>query len=100
MELVIVEPAEGRSTLAGVAQRAYLPNATRLHIAEGDETGVAWADGKTTRGGPTAYVCFEGLCKAPTSDPGELELQLAEVPKLTAPPIERPADEATRPRPK
>ena len=99
MELVVVSPGDGGAALRQVASRAYLPNASRLLLGEGASTGVPWAEGKAARDGATAWVCFEGLCKAPTTDVDVLRGQLAEAVRLEAAALTVPARKARVPPP-
>jgi hypothetical protein len=75
MEIAIVVP-DGTSPAALLAQlrTRFVPNRALVIIAEADAAGVAdlvpWLEGKTAIDGvPTAYVCEEGVCELPTTDP-------------------------------
>ncbi len=83
MEVAVVGGGPLTAALAGV----WTPNAvTWTH--EGSPVEVPWLEGKTPQGGrPTAYVCHEGLCKAPTSDVDVFRALLQEQPSLSASPL-------------
>jgi uncharacterized protein YyaL (SSP411 family) len=89
-EIVVVVP-DGRGALATAARplldslaRVFAPNSVLVVATEADFSGglgkeVAWATGKTLRGGrTTAYVCERGACKLPTNDTNVFVQQLAE----------------------
>jgi uncharacterized protein len=63
------------SPLARVVRGAFRPH---LVVAGGEPDGVPLMAGRpAVDGGPTAYVCESFTCKAPVTDPGELEALLA-----------------------
>lgn len=81
-EVVIVVP-EGADAQAGkmreVLRTTYLPNRVRLWVDLGERDLDDWAElaplaeaREPVDGQPTAYVCFEGACQQPTTDPEEL----------------------------
>jgi uncharacterized protein YyaL (SSP411 family) len=89
-EIVVVVP-EGRGALESKArpllemlQRRFVPNSTLVVATEAELNGavgaaVPWAKDKVLRAGKaTAYVCEQGTCKLPTSDPAVFATQLAE----------------------
>jgi uncharacterized protein YyaL (SSP411 family) len=90
-ELIIVTP-EGKTNDAErfirEFRRSYLPNKVLMVVGEGEELRT---HGKTLplvrgkramKGRTTAYVCEEGLCRLPTSDPNLFAGQIAVVEAL------------------
>ncbi len=92
-EVVIVRTGTDRGdALVDVLRSTYVPNAVVLISDEAKlaELGsmVPWIEGKRALDGrATAYVCFEGVCKVPTSDPEVFVRQLEPEIRLEAPPI-------------
>jgi len=90
-EIIIVTP-EGRredaDPLLAELRKIYLPNRILAIVEEGAHlqraTGVIpLLEGKRAlRGRVTAYVCEQGICELPTSDPGVFSKQIAAVEKL------------------
>ncbi len=84
-EIVLVWPSQESAPADFVdsLRRAFLPNRALLGAAEGSDLDslarlAAIAAGKTTLGGrPTAYVCVGGTCRLPTTQPADMEAQLA-----------------------
>ena len=75
MEIAIIVP-EGTSpaALLGQLRGRFVPNRALVIVDESEVAGltdlVPWLEGKTAISGePTAYVCEEGVCELPTSDP-------------------------------
>ncbi|MFW5967189.1 MAG: thioredoxin domain-containing protein, partial [Persicimonas sp.] len=78
-QIVLVEPA-GADTepMRNVLRTTYVPNQVDLLVDLDRIELEAWAElsplveGRTPRDDkPTAYVCFEGACQQPTTDPDE-----------------------------
>ena len=89
---IVVVRGPGDEPLIDVLRRTFLPNAVRLmgssETLQALVHRVPWLEGKESRGGrATAYVCFEGACKAPTSDPETFRAQLAPEVRIQAPPL-------------
>ncbi|GIW41323.1 MAG: hypothetical protein KatS3mg076_1900 [Candidatus Binatia bacterium] len=84
-EIVLVRPDEKTSLepFLSVLRRTFFPNRVLASVVEGkDEDRIAeaipWVAGKPARRGrTTAYVCEEGVCELPTTDPEVFEAQLA-----------------------
>ena len=81
VQVAIVRPRGGDDRpLLDAFAGAWLPEAVLVRLEEGsaDPAELApWLAGKGTREGhPTAWVCEEGACQAPTADPATLEAQL------------------------
>jgi uncharacterized protein YyaL (SSP411 family) len=83
-EVVVVKPAaaSGDDPLLDRFRGLFVPNRILVVAAEGEDLaahaelvplvkGKRAVDGKTT-----AYVCRQGVCRLPTSDPDELQRQL------------------------
>ncbi|MEM9187964.1 MAG: thioredoxin domain-containing protein [Myxococcota bacterium] len=89
-EVVLVDGAEGQP-LRTVLRRTFLPNrvlAVLSPAAAGEQAArIPWLAGKVAiEHRATAYVCEQGRCELPTSDPRELARQLGSVRPLTDPP--------------
>ncbi|MEO1334384.1 MAG: thioredoxin domain-containing protein, partial [Myxococcota bacterium] len=84
-EIAVVGEGPERQALLDVLRKSFLPNrALSLHPTP----EVPWTEDKRPMGGkPTAYVCLNQVCKKPTSDPKELERQLAEIARIEAEPL-------------
>ncbi len=84
-EIVLVRPAAGDdgAPLLDVFRRSFAPDAFLALARQGPELDalaqtVPSVQGKLAMGGKTtAYVCREGLCELPTSDPKLFAAQLA-----------------------
>ena len=80
VQVAIVRPAGGDdAALVAAFARVWLPEAALVRMEEGArgvEAVAPWVEGKNARGAATAWVCEEGACQAPTTDPAELEAQL------------------------
>ena len=93
-EIVIVTagPREQAEPLLARLRRAFVPNRIVVVVREGDQAQAALiplVEGKTARDGmPTAYVCQQGICKLPTTDPDVFAEQIGVVEPL--PPLTRP----------
>ena len=68
-------PAD-REPLLGEVFRRYLPNRVVTGAVEGAGGDLPLLAGKRARGRPTAYVCEQYACQAPTTEPAELGSQL------------------------
>lgn len=84
MEIVIVT-VKGRTDAAPFLQllgRTFLPNHVLMVVSEGDELAgqlpfIPLLEGKRAiRGLATAYVCEQGICDLPTSDPATFARQI------------------------
>ena len=74
-EVVIVGPRgdAGTRALWDVVRSAYLPHRALVRVEPGDPAPPAPARDRPARDGrPTAYVCRQFTCSAPTTDPAEL----------------------------
>jgi hypothetical protein len=61
--------------LERVVRESFRPH---LVLAGGEPDGVPLLEGRTVvEGRPTAYVCEQFACRAPVTEPGELEELLA-----------------------
>ncbi len=81
-ELVIVAPDGSPLSAKGLLDRlasTYSPNL--VLVGNGRESkGLELLEGRSAeRGRATAYLCRDGVCNLPTTDPKELARQLAEV---------------------
>ncbi|MEL7371468.1 MAG: thioredoxin domain-containing protein, partial [Myxococcota bacterium] len=84
-EIAVVGEGPERQALLDVLRKSFLPNRA-LSLRPTPE--VPWTEDKRPMGGkPTAYVCLNQVCKKPTSDPKELERQLAEIARIEAEPL-------------
>jgi hypothetical protein len=87
-EIVIVRPAAGEAgepALLAPLRRQFVPNRFVARVVEGDDVGglVPVARSKRPRGGrATAYVCYDQVCRKPTSDPAIFAAQIATVAPL------------------
>ncbi|MDQ3915892.1 MAG: thioredoxin domain-containing protein [Actinomycetota bacterium] len=78
VEVVIV--GRGRDELLRQLRSRWRPNAVLAAVDEVTDEGVAaipLLEGRTAEGRATAYVCRNGTCKMPVTDPAGLEEQLA-----------------------
>ncbi len=93
-EIVIVTAGEREQAepLLARLRGTFVPNRIVAVVRDGDQAQVALVplvDGKTARDGmPTAYVCTQGVCKLPTTDPDVFSEQIGVVEPL--PPLARP----------
>ncbi|MDJ0850126.1 MAG: thioredoxin domain-containing protein [Myxococcota bacterium] len=87
-EVVVVAPADaggGLDELIAPLRRSYVPNRIVVVATEGpglaaQAEAIPLLRGKTAqRGRATAYVCENGVCAAPTSDPALFEKQIRKV---------------------
>ena len=93
VEIVLVRaPGDeaGASALLAVLRGTFVPN-RMLAVVDGEEGAAAVAErlplvaGKGPRAGrSTAFVCFEGVCQLPTSEPEALRAQLLRMPARPA----------------
>lgn len=86
--LVSLRDGDGRD-LEHVIQNTFVPNrvlvrAREQHTDTLKERVPVVEHKRALRGRATAYVCRAMACKKPTSDPGELWQQLAEIEPITA----------------
>ncbi len=98
-EIVIVHPGAGADARAAELLRtvhaAFLPNRMLAVVGEGADLAgqqkliPLLAEKRALKGATTAYVCEEGVCELPTSQPEVLARQLA---KAHALPEEKPAE--------
>ena len=80
-EVVILRPDGGDdSPLLAELQKRFLPElaVVRAELSRADESALARGRGLIA-GKPAAYVCRQGACGLPTSDPQELGRQLDQV---------------------
>ena len=83
LQVILVTPQEGHfGPLDEVLQKTYLPNRAIARLSakglKAQEKDIPLLTGKVPQGGTTtAYVCEEGRCEQPTSDPKVLARQLA-----------------------
>jgi uncharacterized protein YyaL (SSP411 family) len=82
MEIALIVP-EGQSAAPMLRElRAeFVPNRVLLVVPESAAAGLAdlvpWLEGKVSRDGDvTAYVCEEGVCELPTTEPAEFVEQV------------------------
>jgi uncharacterized protein len=80
VEVAIVWPGDSAPAdlepLLGEVFRRYLPNRVVTGAVEGAGGDLPLLAGKRARGRPTAYVCEQYACQAPTTEPAELGSQL------------------------
>jgi uncharacterized protein YyaL (SSP411 family) len=73
--------SDAARALVDVVWRRFLPNVVLAAAAPGDRSAAEalplLADRPQLDGHPAAYVCERFVCKRPTSEPSELEAQLA-----------------------
>ena len=89
LEIVLVSPEsappEAVEALMKPLRQAFVPNRVLIRVTEGAHQAavaeyVPLVVGKSARdGAPTAYVCEQGACQWPTSDPAKLAEQVAVV---------------------
>jgi uncharacterized protein YyaL (SSP411 family) len=81
-EIVVIGQATDPRTEALLAtiQARYLPHKVMLAIEPGELAGpggIPLLEGRTLKEGkPTAYLCHNYACQAPTTEPDELKAQL------------------------
>ena len=82
-------PAVAAKPFLDVVGRTFLPHRV-LALSRESEVGarariIPWLGGRTLQGGrPTAYVCEQGRCQLPTTDPATFERQLGSGPDRVA----------------
>jgi uncharacterized protein YyaL (SSP411 family) len=77
--VAIAGPVSDNATraLVAAARRGFNPNHV-LAVGRGPATSVPLLKDKPQRAGrPTAYVCEQQVCKAPTSDPEKVAALMA-----------------------
>ena len=84
-EVAVVCPDPPEGPLVRAVHEVFAPNAVRAVVQSGahqEEVAerVPWAGGRPARGGPTAYLCVEGACRAPETDPAIVRRLLREGP--------------------
>jgi uncharacterized protein YyaL (SSP411 family) len=97
VELALVWPPEGDpaaraallAPLRAEVSRRYLPNRVVVGGAEGTGGDLPLLAGKRAWGRPTAYVCQQYACQAPTTEPVALGGQLDGLRPGGAPPASR-----------
>jgi uncharacterized protein len=92
--VVVASPSQNDSALAAVIFSQFLPNRVIARVANGSTAELAIArNKKAIAGKATAYVCVDGACALPTSDPAILEKQLRKTTPLSLPPglIDKPS---------
>jgi uncharacterized protein YyaL (SSP411 family) len=83
--VIVTGPRADASALEQVVASHYLPFGVQVPVAEGPAqralaARLPWIQALTAgEGRAVAYFCRDFACQAPTSDPGELERQLATV---------------------
>ena len=88
--IVVRAPGDDGKALLDVLRKAYLPN-RMVAVTDADKVATlktvipAVANKKPIAGRTTAYVCEEGICKRPTSDPAVFAKQLAETRPYASP---------------
>jgi uncharacterized protein len=79
-EVALVAPAEqsdGLGNLAAVVRSAHRPHVVLAGGPEGSERPELMRDRTAVEGHPAAYVCEHFACKAPVTEPEELESALS-----------------------
>jgi uncharacterized protein len=82
-EVALVAPSNGADSttglaeLAGVVRSAHRPHVVLAGGPEGSERPELLRERPAVEGKPAAYVCEHFTCKAPVTEPGELEAALA-----------------------
>jgi uncharacterized protein len=82
-EVALVAPANGADAtrpladLAAVVQRAHRPHVVLAGGPEGSERPELMRERPAVEGRPAAYVCEQFACKAPVTEPKELQAALA-----------------------
>jgi uncharacterized protein YyaL (SSP411 family) len=92
-EIAVALPAGARPDPAGPLARAlattFVPNRAAAMAAEDSDLGtlIPFSAGKVARAGaPTAYVCEQGRCDLPTTDPEDFGKQLQQSRPYPQPP--------------
>ncbi|GMV38652.1 MAG: thioredoxin domain-containing protein [Myxococcales bacterium] len=79
VQVAVIRPRGGDdAALVAAFARAWAPRAALVRVEEGVDVRhlAPWLAGKDAKGGATAWVCEEGTCQAPTTEPAVLESQL------------------------
>jgi uncharacterized protein len=82
-EVALVAPSNGKggstplAELAGVVRSAHRPHLVLAGGPEGSERPELLRERPAVEGKPAAYVCEHFTCKAPVTEPGELEAALS-----------------------
>ncbi len=74
-ELGIVGDVDEAAPLLAVARAHYQPF-TVVALSPGCDSPIPWMADRPSAAGPTAYLCEGRVCRAPTSSPEALDLQL------------------------
>ncbi|MCA9528015.1 MAG: thioredoxin domain-containing protein, partial [Myxococcales bacterium] len=86
--VIVADDRAAAEPLLAVLRRTWLPDRALVLLLDGPRVGaqdVPLVEEKVAQGGrPTAYVCEEGRCERPTSDPAVFAQQLARVQPLFA----------------
>ncbi|ANM32211.1 hypothetical protein ABI59_11385 [Acidobacteria bacterium Mor1] len=92
--IVVPESRDQAEPLLDEIRKRFLPAAVQVVAVQGPDLEaqakyVPWlAQKRAIRGKPTAYLCFQGVCKLPTSDPEEFARQLRQPPPIPEPEIQ------------
>ncbi|MEM6327250.1 MAG: thioredoxin domain-containing protein, partial [Bacteroidota bacterium] len=83
---IVIAPGEGEDTLREALREVYAPGAVLLRATPEVTALVPFTATQTARDGlATAYICENGACQAPTTDPTEAARTLAETVSGTRP---------------
>ncbi|MEM6328599.1 MAG: thioredoxin domain-containing protein [Bacteroidota bacterium] len=83
---IVIAPGEGEDTLREALREVYAPGAVFLRATPEVAALVPFTASQTARDGlATAYICENGACQAPTTDPTEAPRTLAETVSGTRP---------------
>ena len=86
--VIVADDRAAAEPLLAVLRRTWLPDRALVLLLDGPRVGaqdVPLVEEKVAQGGrPTVYVCEEGRCERPTSDPAVFAQQLARVQPLFA----------------
>ncbi len=101
-EVIIVtgRSREQAEPLMAELRSTFVPNAVLVVAVEGKHLAAQQKlvplvrNKRAVKNKPTAYVCEQGVCKFPTSDPAVFRKQISEVQPLGPPPAPDPAAES------